>query len=472
MTEITKPSNRIGLHYFPDTIHYREQDLKTWLPELRALGVGWLTVLSPLERAIPETFIQGLLQAGIEPVIHLPLLVDKANKDQQLNVLFENYARWGVHYLVIYDRPNIRRSWVPSAWAQADLVEQFLDQFIPTAVAILATGIKPVFPPLEPGGDYWDTAFLQSALRSLLRRGQKELVQTMVLGVNAWTFDRPLDWGKGGPECWPSSQPYTTPTGSEDQIGFRIFDWYQAIAQMETGQTIPMILLKAGSRLSASSQTAAQSAGNPPEAVQRSHAETTMAIIQMLAKNSESKSQLPAFDRNHLLSRQKSVDTEPMDNILSANFWLLSTIKGSEDAPSAWYQADGSYLPVVNALKLWTARPHEGNGAIDKESHSTGAGEMPGEGHMPYAPAAHPIEHYLLLPLYAWGVADWDLEAIRPFLHQYHPTVGFSVYEARLANRVTVFGDAANVSQDTLSILRMAGCAVDCISQDGMLLAI
>ena len=47
----TGAKSRLGLHYYPDTFHYREQDLATWLAELQALGVGWLTLIAPSERA-------------------------------------------------------------------------------------------------------------------------------------------------------------------------------------------------------------------------------------------------------------------------------------------------------------------------------------------------------------------------------------------------------------------------------------
>jgi len=53
--------SRLGLHYFPDTIHYRQSDLQTWLPELRQLNVQWLVLRSETNRAIPETFLDGLL---------------------------------------------------------------------------------------------------------------------------------------------------------------------------------------------------------------------------------------------------------------------------------------------------------------------------------------------------------------------------------------------------------------------------
>jgi len=42
MADQRKITNRIGFHYYPDTFHYREKDLQTWLPELQGLGAGWL----------------------------------------------------------------------------------------------------------------------------------------------------------------------------------------------------------------------------------------------------------------------------------------------------------------------------------------------------------------------------------------------------------------------------------------------
>src|SRR5262245_59292929 len=57
----TNPNPRLGLHYFPDTLHYREADLQTWLPELQALGVSWLVLQSEQDRAIPEYFLRGLM---------------------------------------------------------------------------------------------------------------------------------------------------------------------------------------------------------------------------------------------------------------------------------------------------------------------------------------------------------------------------------------------------------------------------
>ena len=92
---------RLGFHYYPDTFHYREQDLQTWLPRLEKLGASWLTLLAPNERAIPEYFLNGLLAAGIQPVLHLPLQADFTHDREALQLLFSSYARWGVRYLVL-----------------------------------------------------------------------------------------------------------------------------------------------------------------------------------------------------------------------------------------------------------------------------------------------------------------------------------------------------------------------------------
>ncbi|MHB8934332.1 MAG: hypothetical protein ACYC6H_12785, partial [Bellilinea sp.] len=65
----------LGFHYFPDTLHYTERDLQQWLPVLLELGANWLVIRSDTARAIPETFITTLKQAGISPFIqfHMPL---------------------------------------------------------------------------------------------------------------------------------------------------------------------------------------------------------------------------------------------------------------------------------------------------------------------------------------------------------------------------------------------------------------
>ena len=122
------PNNtRIGFHYYPDTFHYRESDLQTWLPELRSLGASWLALQAPASRAIPEGFLMGLLSHGIEPVLHFKLPLHPPRRSKIWNFLFETYARWGVHYTILFDQPNTRSLPGPHCLGADDLVERFLD---------------------------------------------------------------------------------------------------------------------------------------------------------------------------------------------------------------------------------------------------------------------------------------------------------------------------------------------------------
>ena len=325
------PANaRLGLHYYPDTYHYRETDLQTWLPEFSQLGVSWLTLLAPAERAIPEKFIVGLLAAGIQPVLHfhLPLPSYPASVPTNLRLLFETYARWGITYAVLFDRPNLRQSWSPTTWAQSQLVERFLDLFLPLAEAARQAGLLPVFPPLQPGGDYWDTAFLRLALQGIQRRANPHLTEKLVLGAYAWVGGQSLDWGAGGPDRWPKARPYLTGepssgTCNQDQRGFRIFDWYLALSQAVLGGPRPILLVAAGSQ---------------PQDFQHleAHAQMNLSIARLMAG--------------------EVTPAEPVSPwVLACNFWLLTTAAGHPHAAQAWFPAGQKPLPCVGALQEWVA---------------------------------------------------------------------------------------------------------------------
>ncbi len=484
-------TNRIGLHYFPDTLHYRVRDLEVWLPQLSQMGIGWLTLLAPFERAIPEYFLNGLFSSGIQPVLHFQIPAQVATSTDGFRLLFSNYARWGVQYVALYDRPNSRSNWSPAAWAQADLVERFLDQYLPLAGFALDEGLLPIFPPLEPGGDYWDLSFLQSALRGMQRRGQNSLLDRLSLGAYAWAGDRSLEWGAGGSERWSQVAPYSTPTEGEDQRGFRIFDWYLAVSQRELGKRLPLFLLRMGSipndRLDPTS--------SEPDYL--AHAEQNLTIARLLA--------------NETVEGSTPVPPE----VKAGNFWLLAAHEKSAFAGQSWFRTEEEKLPVVNSFYRFAARQNESKPEMESNpapeaSINTGtdipqtttpepepacdpaANETPSSDVATIDPAeldpiqteqpdsqvaaqpenqARTISHYVLLPLYAWGAADWDLELIQPLMQETHPTVGFSLAEARLAARVTVVGGNGAISAEALDMLRSYGCKVERVMDDGTLVA-
>ena len=437
------PNNtRIGFHYYPDTFHYRDSDLQTWLPELRALGASWLVLQAPASRAIPEGFLMGLLSHGIEPVLHFKLPLHPPPAVKNLAFLFETYARWGVHYAILFDQPNAQASWPPAAWAQDDLVERFLDGFIPLAESACLSGLTPVFSPLAPGGDYWDTSFLRVALQAIERRGHYHLLDRLALAAYADASDRPLDWGCGGPERWPGSRPYATPPDGQDQRGFRIFDWYIAITQAVIGEARPVLLLGLRS-------------WNPPGSKatigESAHLRRTLAMAKGLAAGS-----LPSS-----FAQAKGMPDDPLEplppEVLAGHFWLLAAAASSAHAKSAWYEGDGAPTPEVRSLRQLAAcltRPDaEGLGSNQLSSKSPS------------------IQHYLLLPALDWAVADWYFQAVRPFIKRHMPTIGFSLAEAAQAARVTVVGGAEFFPDEALSSLRASGCIVERINGDGTSIA-
>ncbi|MCE1254880.1 MAG: hypothetical protein LWX83_15200 [Anaerolineae bacterium] len=512
--------NRIGFHYYPDTFHYRDSDLQHWLPELVALKASWLVLEAPTDRAIPEHFITSLMKAGIQPIIQFKLsLADRADT-AALEPMLAAYARWGIKGVIFYDRPNSRTSWSPSTWVQQGLVDRFLDQFLPLANLAIQNGLNPIFPPLEPGGNYWDTAFLRTALETLEIQKQTLLLQNLVIAAYAWNKHDSLNWGSGGPQRWTDTHPYFTPTNQQDQRSFRIFDWYNAITQAVLQKSCPIILLGSGV------------AGDPEDSQSRvynaqQHSALALAITRALAGE-----QVP-----DPASPQNTVESIP-DYVIAANFWLLTTDAGHPYFNQAWYQNDTGQ-PTVQAMKNYLGSK-QGPALYKQNSTSQRAGigyQVPNpipqgvtptsqgvtpapQGVTPVSqgatpvpqnnvaapqpvnppvapnrvapvpPAAQPvmaksmprqaspvqqstsvpqrpIQHYLLLPTYEWGVADWHLEVIQPFIKKYRPTVGFSVKEAALAKRVTVIGNTQTFPESLLDQLRQLGCLVERISGDG-----
>ena len=306
---MSAPISRLGFHYFPDDSHYAERDLEEWLPTLLRLSAHWLVLHATPGRLIPEPFLKGLIEAGIRPVVWIKGRVDEV-PSEQLSPALSSYSEWGVREVVVFDRPNMRSSWATHEWARSALVERFVDRMLPILQLERASGLNPIFPPLEPGGDYWDTAFLESALQSMLRRGHRSLLDDLHLAIYARTFGKPLEWGYGGPEEWASSRPYNTPDDSQDQIGFRTFDWYAATTAAVMGKTLPMIVV----------------AGGPASTMEDGDNEIA-SILRAVQSG-----QLP-------------------QSVLGFNFYMLSASPGTPESVSAWYDSPAQPRAVVGSAK-------------------------------------------------------------------------------------------------------------------------
>ena len=192
------------------------------------------------------------------------------------------------------------------------------------------------------------------------------------------------------------------------------------------------------------------------------------------------------------------------EDVKACNFWLLSADPSDPHAGEGWFLPSGDRLPVVEAFRQWasylrqaenTSRPpsHEGENSsnnsdedvvnptpitdppvVDETPKDTGASAPPASGSHAFElenQAAHPINHYVLLPLYAWGAANWELSMVEGLLEESHPAIGFSLAEARLAKRVTVVGLDSGISAEALAMLQQSGCQVERLLDDGTLIA-
>lgn len=317
MKSSIQQTNPIGVHYFPDTLHYSQADLRRWLPQLQSMGIRWVTLRAPAERAIPEDFLGGLLEAGIEPVLHFNFTPAAAPGAHALEPMLSAYGSWGVRYAAIFDRPNQRSAWKPEQWGQNDLVEQFTDIYLPYLKALMAANLIPVLPPLEPGGDYWDTAFLRNLLQVLKRR--RTLPANLVLGAYGFTQGKSADWGAGGPERWINAQPYLTPPGEQDQLGFHLYEWYQAISQAVFGSALPVIYLSAG--------------------VSAEKAELANAALEHIIHSLRT--------GQHKQSHRRDA------GLLACNFWLLADTPGEQTDTAAWFVDGKQPAQIVEKLKAW-----------------------------------------------------------------------------------------------------------------------
>ncbi len=440
---------RLGFHYYPDTLHYTSQDLQDWLPHLHDMNISWLVLQGSPERAIPEYFISGLLEAGIEPIIHYPMPIFAPPNPAEFRPILSAYARWGVHGVIWFDRPNARKSWTARGWAQQDLVDRFLDRWIPYANTTLQCGVNPVLSPLEPDGSYWDTAFLRQTLEALERRKQNAILQNLVLSCYAWTWNRPMNWGAGGPGRWNTARPYTTSDTQPDQLGFRIFDWYDAITRSVLGDSCPIIMLGMG-------------AATDP-------ARNTTGVDPHLTLNAVAAGRL-LLDQPAVEPANPSAPLDPIpSNVIAGNYWLLAADSDHPLATQTWFQGEQHHAAVEQLARLQVREttPTPDTPGLDT---SVDTGPMPAEP-VNGNGRQHPIHHYLLLPLYEFGVADWHLNVIRPYVKKYRPTVGFSLAEAALASRVTVLGGPQTFPEEMLERLRHAGIVVERINGDGTSIA-
>ena len=420
--------NRLGFHYLPDCLHYTEKDIQRWLPALKEINAQWLVIQSPSSRAIPEEFIRRLSSSGINLVVDFNFpLTDEINW-HDLELIISFYGKWGVKYALLTQHPNQQRSWLNSQWGNPDLIGSVVSQFIRFGSICLENNIRPVFPLLTPGGDYWDLAFLKIALAKLKEDAPLAVQNNFVLSAAAWDWGKPLDWGAGGQERWPKVKPYKLPQESQNQLGFRTYEWYAPIAREIFGKTIPVLLLQAG---------IANDPQNPEAKVLSTDLEKLLAIYRLL----KGENVYDALDESHLFHPITS-------DVIGCCFYLLSSESPNLNA-CQWYSADSQRLPPAQAV------------FISEPSRQEKKAKEEPEEKQPEVNFRH--NRYILIAQELQTETPKLLELLHPYIEKFRPMIGFSVDEAIKSAVILAIAPATGAEPPEFELIKNDGSLVKII---------
>lgn len=420
--------HRLGFHYYQNAEHDSEKDLEYWLPELKSLASKWLLIKSPTSRAINEKFLRSVILSGITPIIQFDISPNYAV--EELSILVNAYAKWGCQYITAFPFPNAVSSWEAISWAQGNLAEQFANCWIEFADLALSNNLIPIFPALNPCGEYLGQAFFKSTLTQIANKGRADLFNNFHFAVIAHTNERSLDWGLS------NLSPMLNPplfSSTQNNCCFRTYAAFLLLFKQISAKDAKVFLLHTGTKTTSTTLLDRQ-------------AEINLAI----AKLAENQIVRDPYQPENFVTLLE-------ENVLGVLFNLLP----SETASASWYDDSSKPLPVASQWKTWmqnqpTQHPEQ---VHDEKSN-------------PNQKQFHPIQHYLLLPRYSWGIPEQWLEMIRPILRNHQVTIGFSTDEARHASQVTIFNENGFFTDEYITSLRNAGSRVRLISQIGTELAI
>jgi len=126
-------------------------------------------------------------------------------------------------------------------------------------------------------------------------------------------------------------------------------------------------------------------------------------------------------------------------SVLNFAFYTLAASESHQDYSAAWFPKLQEPRPVVAAIrKLVEAAPKAAGSSIEK-----------------------PLKHYLLLPPDRGPSFSQRWQKLSDFTVAYHPAIGFSTEEARLAQHVTIAAETAEIPASVETELRSAGCTVE-----------
>ena len=437
-----RKSKKLGFHYYKDAGHFDDPSLDYWLPKLQAAGTSWLVIYAPENGEIPENFIQRLRGARIEPIVVLNYSISEPPSVPLFQQRMAYYHSVGIHMVQFFNRPNMKNSWSAEDWIKPDLVKRFTRQFADYAAVCVREKVIPLYPLLEPGGDYWDLAFLRSSVKVIRREYSDSLLSNLVFSASACLNRHAVEWNAGGPSAYPAPAPYTD--GQVDHRGFYLYAWYEDILRKELGKNVPVLLMNAG-MWDASSGVFDVST--------RESKQQFLNILNMLQEVTlKGESKIPSYVLSCCLYKLPS--TESLSATASATAPVNESIfgpQGKNAAVPAKTGADGAnsniFSKLIKSLKqvgtnIATIFKQLGNflfhGGNNKE--------------------------YFLLPEVNSLFTEEQMNVIRQYIKLHKCASGSDLNEALASKNVIMIDDQALYPAYMLRQLQDRGCAVHTVS--------
>jgi hypothetical protein len=291
--------NGRGMHWIPTTSQSTDA-IDRFVGEAKRMGVKWVTFLNDGANIGQNDYlVKKLVGAGIEPIMRLwTPTIQPIQGD--VEGMVRHYVDLGVHYFQPYNEPNLNDE-QPDGKVSVD---RYLDNWIPTAQAIIRGGGLPGFGSMAPGGDMDDQEFLTQAVAGLKDRGQLGLLNKGWLSMHNYTHNHPIE------------EPYTD--------GFFKFRNYHKILSDALGRDLPIIGTEGGT-----------------------------FVGEQEDKN------MPAADANTVAQWANQAYTYMRDRRepwnFAYSFWTIANDAGGGGDPrfnaEALFKGDGSVSQVVNTLR-------------------------------------------------------------------------------------------------------------------------
>ncbi len=355
--------NGRGIHYVPTILGQPTDQVDRFVAEIQSMNIKWVKIMQGDTAKVEHDYlIQQLVANGIEPILR----VYKPFNDpyENLDALVPAAKAMGVHYVELYNEPNI--AGFPGGWRDGEpiSVSRVLDVWIPAAETVARAGGYPGLPTLAPGGNFEDMQFLREFLDGLKARNRTDVLDRAWLPLHNYFLNHPLNYpddavnqnsiplteAEISARGLPSALVNTINTARlqerlkknyrvgttiyEDSNGFRKFEAYGKIFFDRFGFYIPIISTEGGAIAGDF-----QDPRYPPVSDSDVTGWTLSAYRDML-------NNVPAY-------------------YFAFTPWLLANAAGGHWDPAweaaAWYKIDGSTLPVVDALKADPTRTQTRN---------------------------------------------------------------------------------------------------------------